>query len=97
MKVLKRDVLKDGTEIQIEDWSQDYDFITYGSSLVAYAKSKNSLNGDFSPKVNQVYRFEFNFTNYIDTEIAYQELLNGSKNIIDFKDFIREKHFESCL
>lgn len=36
MKVLRKATLKDGTPIQIEDWSEGYSFYEYGEHIAAY-------------------------------------------------------------
>lgn len=40
MKVIRRGKMKDGTDIQIEDWSDEYCFLGYGMHLVAYPKNR---------------------------------------------------------
>ena len=61
MKVLKKGAMSDGTKIQIEEWSEDYSFMPYGRTIGVYAKSKMSHEGSFTPKGNEIYRFEFDF------------------------------------
>jgi hypothetical protein len=36
MKVLRKAAMKDGTPVQIEDWSEDYSFYEYGEHIAAY-------------------------------------------------------------
>lgn len=40
MKVLQRGQMPDGTEVQIEEWSEDYLFYAYGSLVAAYPKNR---------------------------------------------------------
>lgn len=73
MKILKKGVTPDGIEIQIEDWSEDYSFFTYGSYLAAYPKKYIRI------------RSWFEFSNHQDAVNAFESLMTGEKNILDYE------------
>lgn len=86
MKVLSKGIAADGTEMQIEDWHGNYDFMPYGSTLAFYMESKATHKGSFAPKAGERYRFSFDFPNNEEAEQALNELAAGIK---DFKDFLK--------
>lgn len=61
MKVLKTGKSAGGVDIQIEEWSENYSFMPYGSTLAFYPKSKATHKGQFAPKAGESYRFSFSF------------------------------------
>lgn len=97
MKILKKNTLEDGSTMQLEDWSEDYSFMPYGRTIAIYQKSKASIDGQFSPKLNKSYRFQFDFNNKEDAEKAYNELLSGMKDPIDYKNYISNRDLAICL
>ena len=97
MKVLKTGTMPDGTHIQIEEWNENYNFMPYGSTLASYPKSKVSHEGSFSPKGNEIYRFEFDFNSNNEAEIAFNDLLNGIKNLSDFKTHLSKQKYADCI
>jgi hypothetical protein len=97
MKVLKKGIMKDGTDIQIEEWNENYNFMQYGSTIASYPKSKSNHEGSCSPKLNQIYRFSFDFKSNEETEKAYNSLLDGTKTLSDFKEFLSDKKYSDCI
>lgn len=97
MKVLNRGIIKDGTKIQIEDWSEDYSFYNYGCTLASYPESKRSYKGQFAPKEGQIYRFDFKFNSFEETQKAYNELLEDAKILSDFKENLSRKEYSNCI
>ena len=97
MKVLKKDNMQDGTNIQIEDWQENYNFMPYGNTLAAYARSKASHRGNWSPNANEVYRFDFTFNSEQETRKVFNELLQGDKMLSDFKQYLRNKEYADCI
>lgn len=97
MKVLTKGITLNGVAIQIEEWSEDYSFMPYGNTIAAYPKSKTSHEGSYSPKANEKYRFAFNFNSYEETQNAYKALVNGNKDISDYKSFLSEKRYQDCI
>lgn len=81
LDILKVDYMKDGTKIQVEDWSNDYDFMPVNGTLAAYPVSKANGEGQFAPRVGKTFRMSFNFDSEIDTKQSFDELLNGSKSL----------------
>ncbi len=97
MKVLKRGTMPDGTKIQIEEWKENYSFMPYGSTIASYPVSKMSHEGQYSPKGNSVYRFQFDFKSNEETEQAYNSLTNGNKCLLDYKENLYTKEYADCI
>lgn len=97
MKVLKTGTMPEGTHIQIEDWSDDYNFVPYGNMLASYPKSKATHEGQYSPKGNEIYRFSFEFNSNEDAEKMFSDLLNGGKELSDLKAFLKESEYKDCI
>lgn len=97
MKVLKKGAMSDGTKIQIEEWSEDYSFMPYGRTIGVYAKSKMSHEGSFTPKGNEIYRFEFDFNSNKEAEQVFNSLLNGNSVLADYKSKLTRKEYVDCI
>jgi hypothetical protein len=97
LKVLTKGIMPDGTHVQIEDWSEDYSFCSYGSTIAGYPKSKMSHEGAFSPKGNETYRFSFSFESETETRTAFDGLLAGTKALADFKAKINNPKHADCI
>jgi len=97
MKVLKIGKMPNGTEIQIEEWHENYDFMPYGSTLASYPKSKMSHEGAFAPKGNMEYRFSFNFASNEEAKTAFENLLNSKTVLSDYRDKIDRKEYADCI
>lgn len=74
MKVLQSGQMPDGTEIQIEDWSDKYSFYAYGSFVAAYPKNR----------YGEEVREKEIFRNAEEAEKAFNALKNGDKTLADF-------------
>ena len=97
MKVLKTGIMPNGTQIQIEEWNENYSFIPYASTLASYPKSKVSHEGAFAPKGNEIYRFQFNFKTEEEADKAFQDLLTGTKTLTDFRTNINTPKYRDCI
>jgi len=97
MTVVKSSVMPDGTKIQIEDWSKDYDFIPPSSALAAYSVSKWTIDSSFGPRAGEIYRFQFNFADKAEIERAFADLTSGIKSLADFKDKLDRPKHAACL
>jgi len=97
MKVLQTGIMPNGTHIQIEEWNENYSFMSYGSTLASYPKSKVSHEGTYSPKRNQVYRFDFDFKSNEETKESFNNLVNGSKQLVDFISNLNRKEYADCI
>ena len=73
MKILRKGTTPDGIEIQIEDWSEDYSFCSYGSYLAAYHKKYIRI------------RSWLEFSNHQDAVNTFESLMSGEKNIFDYE------------
>lgn len=97
MKILQKGKLKNGTDIQIEEWHENYNFIPYGSTLASYPLSKISLDGQFAPKANERYRIDFNFKSEEETKQAFDNLLTGKNDLADYKENISDLRYKDCI
>lgn len=86
-----------GTKVQIEDWSKDYKFLAPSSTLAAYPTSKVNMDGEYSPKRNRTFRATFNFGDEKATRQAFNELVAGSKQLIDFVKNINNPEKVECI
>lgn len=75
MKILKKGVMQDGTDIQIEDWSKDYSIYAYASTVAAYPRDRYGKR----------FRAEKDFKNNSEAEQAFEQLIDGSKSLKDCK------------
>ena len=97
MKIIKKGVMPDGTEIQLENWNIDYEFNPAFSIIAAYAKSKMTLDGPFAPKAGELRRFEFNFKDAAETEMVFNALSSGEKTLADYKDKLYHPKYADCI
>jgi len=97
MKVLERGNMPNGTDIQIEEWNENYDFFSYGSTIGSYPKSKMSHEGAFSPKGNMIYRFQFDFKSAKEAKEAFENLKNGITQLADYKDKMYNPEYADCI
>ena len=99
MKILQKGTMPNGTHIQIEEWNENYNFMPYGSTLASYPKSKMSHEGAFSPKGNQIYRFEFSFESDEETIIVFNDLLEGITELVDIKENLsgNSRKYADCI
>ncbi len=80
MKVLQRGQMPDGTEVQIEEWSEDYLFYAYGSSVAAYPKNR----------YGEEIRASKIFGSAEEAEKAFNALKIGDKTLADFNFTAKE-------
>ena len=110
MKVLCKGRMPDNTKIQMEDWSKDFPSLhTENDVIAAYPVAKRSAKrrtfeaGSFFtcvweyPKMYQEFRLALKFGCARDAEEAYKKLLCGEAKLLDYKDYMREKAYASCI
>lgn len=94
-KILKKDKTKE-FDIQLEDWSCVYPIAyTYGSTLAIYKEAKEDIGTLI--KRHDKARFEFNFESNTEALKAYEQLLKGSKQPIDFIDRLQNPKYKKAL
>lgn len=86
MKILEKDITSNGTKIQIEEWNEDYSFMSYVSTIGAYPISQVNCSGTWSPKRGETFRLQLDFKSYDEAKEAYIELINGNKTLKDYKN-----------
>lgn len=98
MRVIKKGVMPDGVKIQIEDWSEDYDFHTESDTLAGYPIAKKTLNTPLQyPELYRPFRVSFNLGNRKKTETAFNDLINGNKSLRDFIEYIDDPKLADCM
>jgi hypothetical protein len=86
VKILEEGIMPDGTPIRIEEWSESYSFMPYGSTIARFA-----------PKGGEIYRFEFNFNTPEETKQAFDNLLSGIKTLADYSANLSKKEYSDCI
>ena len=92
MKVIRRGKMEDGTDIQIEDWSEDYSFYGYGTHLIAYPQNRfgerfriekvcednnwANINFDSLKGIEDLIRFVFT-TKCAGRDVPFMEKMGG--------------------
>lgn len=97
MKVLETSIMPNGTDIQIEEWNETYDFVPFASNLVAYPISKASHSGTWSPKGNEKFRCSFQFKSSNEAKTAYENLKTGKKQLVDYLENLENKKYSDCI
>lgn len=98
MKVLQIGTMPNGTPIQIEEWQENYSFISYGSTIASYPKSKMSHEGSFAPKGGEIYRFHFNFPTTEEAQQAFNSLSNGVTVLADYVEYMHDRpKYADCI
>lgn len=97
MQVITVNSMPDGTKIQIEDWSEDYDFHAQNSTIGAYPIAQVNGKQFYSPKRGRTFRLSFNFFDEAEARKAFDELLKGEKQLIDFKKHVNNKRLLEFL
>lgn len=97
LEIIKEGITNQGYDIQIENWSKVYDFYNYGSTLAIYKPSKISLEGQFTPKENEISRFSFNFQSQEQTEEAYNNLIEGKTEPKEYKKYLANRKYKDCI
>ena len=97
MKIIKEGMTPNKVAIRIEDWSENYSSSAESSTLAAYPKAKKSHPGPYSPKGNEMFRADFNFTSAAETLLAFEQLSSGEKDLTDFAPMMTRKEYADCL
>src|SRR5690625_1483640 len=97
MQVITVNSMPDGTKIQIEDWSEDYDFYAPNSTIGAYPIAQVNGKQFYSPKKSRTFRLSFKFSDELEARKAFDGLLKGKKHLIDFKKHVNNKRLLEFL
>jgi hypothetical protein len=86
MTIVDKDVMPDGTEIQLEDWRQDYENV-FGYVIGAYPIAKNT--GKYGwVRGGQEFRLTININgNYDVAKAEYEALVRGEKTLEDMAPY----------
>lgn len=94
MKWEQETLMKDGTKIRIEDWSEEYHFLKPFDRVVAYPICKKTTSHYI--KEDETFRLELSFSNRKESEKAFESLLTGEKVFSDYLKNINTKYHE-CI
>ena len=100
MKILKKDIMPDGTKIQLEDWSEDYSCFAPADCIAAYPVSKKSIkkaSGCCYPVVNEIFRCSFHFGADKSAELAFVDLAMGNISLLDIAEYLWDPWQKDCL
>jgi len=97
MKILEKGQMPDGTDIQREEWKENYDFMAYGATVAAYPISKESINMPLAPKIGERFRLAMYFESTEEAENCFQQLKNGEKSLKDFRRNFEKPNRIVCL
>ena len=104
MKIIKKGAMPDGTNIQIEDWSEDYPG-TYAraETLAAYPvatkthwRDTGSCNIAY-PRERERFRASFNLGSEDAANSAFAALLAGEAKLKDFAEKMHDPQYSECL
>lgn len=85
MKVLEKATTPDGTQIQIEDWKEDYSCFNV-LNITTYPTVRNGSKYQWI-KQGEKFRLDIrNFNNDEDVKQAFNDLVNGIRQITDFSE-----------
>lgn len=104
MKIVQKGVMPDGTDVRIEDWSEDYPG-TYvrAETLAAYpvaTKTHWRDTGSCSiayPRERERFRASFNFGSEDAATAAFVALLAGETKLKDFAGQMHDPQYAECL
>ena len=89
MKILKKSQMPDGTNIQIEDWKNDYSYIKT-LTIGTYPKAKNTSISGYIEK-NKNFRLELSsFESDEQVENVFKELEKGKISLENLSEYFRE-------
>ena len=97
MKILQKGQMPDGTDVQREEWQENYDFMAYGATVAAYPIAKESINRPFAPKIGEKFRCAMYFDSTEKAEECFEQLKNGEKTLKDFKGNFEKPDRIICL
>lgn len=97
MKILEKGKTAEGYDIQVEDWSENYSFLRHGDTLAAYQIAKESIPWIFGIERGKVFRCEFNFSCYAETQEAFKALEEGRATLADYAEYLRYKEYKEII
>lgn len=97
MTIIKEGIMPDGTNIHIEDWHDDYNFMPRARTVASYPISKMTKEGSFAPKAGELYRFSFDFQDSAAALSAFDSLLAGTTQLADYKEKITNLKYADCV
>jgi hypothetical protein len=97
MKVIETVTMPNGTDIQIEEWNETYNFMPYASKLATYPISKMSRGLYFGPRGGEYYRFSFDFENAEECKKAFDLLKEGKAQLKDYVKYMDRKEYADCI
>lgn len=84
-KIIEKGVMPDGTEIQLEDWSEVYPGTVYAWMIGAYPVAKRGSERYFGPRKGKPFRCGLIFPDEQKVRGAFHSLMHGCP-LTDFRD-----------
>jgi hypothetical protein len=104
MKIIRKGVMTDGTDVQIEDWSEDYPG-TYAraETVAAYPVAKKTHWRDTGscniayPRERERFRASFDFGSEEAAAAAFAALLTSAAKLKDYVAHMHDPQYAECL
>lgn len=107
MRIIKKGIMPNGTKIQIEDWSEDFNCFSRCGTVAAYPIAKASIQksekynsiwgATYYPEVHRKFRASFNFECGIFAEQVFDKLISGENQLKDFAEYMDHPEYALCL
>ena len=98
MKIIQKATTPDGTDIQIEDWSENYSCFAYADTIAAYPIAKyTDTYSQFSPQAGRRFRAEFRFESYEVAKPIFENLVSGAIVLDSLRKYMTEPRYRKCL
>lgn len=85
MKVIRRDKMPNGTDIQQEDWSMNYSFYAPKSTIAVYPLAIMTNESGLIGRGDK-FRLELDFNSEKEANKCYENLISGKSKINDYKE-----------
>lgn len=93
MRIIEKGKMSNGTDMQIEDWSDNYDSHKKNATIAFYPVAQNSIYTFGSipyPQKGKTFRASLDFQNEEDAREAFELMKQGKKSYMDYLDFMCE-------
>lgn len=93
MKVIRRNKMPNGTDIQQEDWSEDYSFYSKNSTIAVYPIAIITNESGLIGRGDR-FRLTLDFDTEEQANECYENLISGKAKINDYKENGNKKYFD---
>lgn len=96
MRIVAKATMPNGTNIQLEDWSENYEHLKNELVLAAFPTANRSVKGAFMPKEGEKFRASFYFSN-TKTEEIFNALKKGTNKLSDYIENLANPDYAIAL